>query len=161
MLSLSLLDFHCSVRALLPPLRCTYSQRLKSYAAIWSCLTLGGEKKQQLGFFHKWLYRAEKTNTSVRCRSHKTSESAVGSGPLSCRLTGYETLQMSRYMELQTHIRCGHPAHVRTKTIIHIVFLKCGVQLPRRLIIYATMKCTAEEGLSIWLEHDRGEEQML
>lgn len=64
---------------------------LKSFAAIWSCLSLG-KKKKKLGFFHKWLYHVEKANTSAHCWSHKTSESAAGWGPQSCRLTRYETL---------------------------------------------------------------------
>lgn len=66
---------------------------LKSFAAIWSCLNPG----EKLGFFHKWLYRVEKTNMSVHRRSHKTSESAAAyaqicTSPLSRRLTRYKTL---------------------------------------------------------------------
>lgn len=46
---------------------------LKSFAAIWTCLN--AEKKKR--FFQKWLYHAGKTDTSIHCKSHKTSEGAA------------------------------------------------------------------------------------
>lgn len=92
--SLSILDFHCSVRAFLPPVLCCAALSVTRTKMFCRNLELfkSWKKKKKLGFFHKWLYHVEKANTSAHCWSHKTSESAAGWGPQSCRLTRYETL---------------------------------------------------------------------
>lgn len=56
---------------------------------------------------------------------------------------------------------CVHPCTCEAqKHIIHIPFLKAEFGYHGDPSSIASMKCAAEDGTSIWLEYDRGEEQM-
>lgn len=85
---------------------------LKSFATIWSCLNPG---KKKLGFFQKWLYRVEKTNMSVRCRSHKTSEcfaaiSTQRKFPILPTDSIWNTINVKVHCKTDTSV-CRHRAH--------------------------------------------------
>lgn len=123
----SLLDFYCSVRAILPPL---FYPTLSVTRTKEFCRNLELFKSwKKPGFFHKWLYRVEKTNTSIHCRSHKTSESAAVSSLHESTITPtdsiWNTINVKVHCNTDTRV-CRHPCTCGTKNIIHII-LKEGL----------------------------------
>lgn len=122
---------------------------LKSFAAN---LELFNSWKK-LRFFHKWLYRVEKTNTSVHCRSHKTSEERrrIKSSQVHRRadlldMKHYKCQGTLQYRHQSVQTSCTHGT--KKHNSCHIS--KSGVWLPWRHIIYATMKRATEDDMSIW-----------
>lgn len=118
----SLLDFYCSVRAILPPL---FYPTLSVTRTKEFCRNLELFKSwKKPGFFHKWLYRVEKTNTSIHCRSHKTSESAAVSSLHESTITPtdsiWNTINVKVHCNTDTRV-CRHPCTCGTKNIIHII----------------------------------------
>lgn len=119
---------------------------------------------KKLRFFHKWLYRVEKTNTSAHCRSHKTSERAAVSSPHKCTIAPTNSIWNTTNGKVRCSAGtgvCRRPAHKGPKKHNSCYNSKSRVWLPWRHIIYATMKRAAEDDMSIWWEYDRGVEQML